>query len=166
MKIKKHGFEGIERPLQQKIHIDIETEAGPLNLCVDPLSLGFYDTLRKNFPEPMPPRIGWLRGKNGKFERDEMGKIIPEVDESDQKYLEDKGLWSRRQNTAILYELLKTDPDIEFTTQPGDTPTLMMDGIYAELLSSGMSEGQQFQIISALNKASGIDQAVEEAKKN
>lgn len=169
MKIKKQGFEVLDRPLEQKINIELETSAGLLSLSVDPLPIGFYDRMSRLFVLPEPPISGFARNKKGKLERDENGQPIKLRDEENEEYLEKKAKVQQRQNTYILYSLLSSDPDIEFNTEilPSD-PDIgeKLEVVYQELADAGMSEGQQFQILTALNKASGLDEYIQDAKKN
>lgn len=166
MKIKQKNFENLDRPFEQRVLVEVQTKAGKLALEFSPLPLGFYEQIEKRVKMPKPPRTGWLRDKKNRFARDDFGNLIAETDDQDPVYLDAKKIADRRQNTAMLYELLRTSPLVEFS-QVDDGTLEFFDRVYEELVAAGMSSGQQLQIIRAANKVSGLDEEeIDSAKKN
>lgn len=166
MKIKKSGWEALERPFECKIDLVLKTSNGDLILEVEPLPLGFLDEIEKRIPTPKPPKKGWLRGKKNRFLKDENGQMIPEVDEEDPKYLEEKEIADKRQNIAIVWKIISSSHEIEFQAEDDDTPEFF-DRIHTELLEAGLNSNQLKDIFQTIREKAGLDEEeLAIAKKN
>jgi hypothetical protein len=167
MKIKRTGYEELEKPLAHKITIDLPTSKGVLTLECDPLPIGFYQEIERKLPAPVPSISGYARDNKGKFIRDEKGAPVPERDETNPKYLEEKERHENRVNTALIHTVLKSCQEIEFSADEKLLAGEFYDAIHAELLAAGMTTGQFLSVVRAINKANDIDDDdMREAKKN
>lgn len=156
------------RPLARLVQIDVETAHGTLRIDAEPLPLGFFEALQKEIPTPKPPRVGFIRNR-GKLERDDHGQPMAEYDEEDKEYLEKKRAAERRESAALLYFVLSQSPDITFETKRESCKDAadFYDKIYQELLSAGMTIGQQLALVKVVHRASGLAQEeIDDAKKN
>lgn len=166
MKIKKTGYENLDRPLEHFISLSLQTANGPLLLEVRPLPLGFLDGVEKLIPMPKPPRTGWVRGRRGRFERDERGQLIAEVDDQDPIYLKQKEITEKRHTTAILHAVLSSSPEIVFSAENDGTPEFY-DKISEELIAAGMNSAHQARVIRVMRESIGLDEdELADAKKN
>lgn len=140
-----------------------------LFLTLQPLPLGFHNTLHEhNITPPQPPtRIA--RDSNHKPIRDHNGQALTLRDESDPDYQSQKARYHQRLAVLMLAEALQADPNLHFETpRPATTDwTQYADQLYHELQQAGWSDGHLLQACNAIARISQlIDEDLQQAGRN
>ena len=165
MKIKVDGITS----LKFKIPVELSLGAGQkLLLNLSPLPFDFHDRISRELPDPRPPKIGFAKDRRGRWIQGADGRAMVEYNETDLVYLKKVSECTERQTTAMIFEALRGEEDIEFENQREDFESAekFYDAIAKEMLEIGMSVGQRAKLFAALNSDNDLNLQIEDAKKN
>lgn len=134
-------------------------DGGSWDLMVQPLRLGFLQTLHERgiVVPTAPTKVA--RDSSGKPLRDAEGFAVLQRDESNLQYLEAVEKYHQRVATLVLWEGLQGDEQVEFETSVPDRVDgwdLFADQLHAELEQSGWTAGDLIWICERIAEMSNL----------
>jgi hypothetical protein len=128
----------------------------PITLTLHALPGDYADEAEREIPSPQPERLGVLRDRKGRFEKDERGRPV-------MQYAEDKPEYLAALQEAQQLQIIKTvadalDPtEVEFSTQKnGQSPKQYYTAVWREMVAFGFSVGDLVELAKAVAEVSNL----------
>ncbi len=148
--------------------IPVELKAGNRSIIVeiDPMPFDFYSKISKELPDPQPPKVGFLKDEQKRWQRDENGHPLIEYNFQDEVYKAKLAENSELQNIALVYEAIKNCSEFSFETKKeGKQPKDFYIEIRKEMEQAGFKM-KHFKVILEAIKQDNNFAIIEEEKKS
>lgn len=133
-------------PTSQRLVTLPRPSGEPLQLTMQPLTLGFHRKLRERGLHPPQPPRRIARDAGGKPLRDDTGMAIMTTDDRDTQYLDDLEAYHQRVAVLAVIESLQADSRVTVSAQPPTASdsvawTKYADDVFAEMEAAGLTAG-------------------------
>jgi hypothetical protein len=157
-------FKGNELAGLAKGTVTLNRASGPIEITITALALGTEGKPRELFPSPVPPTIV-LTTKNGRAIIGPDGRVVKEANYEDYDYLTIASRAANLQMTYLVYQCIKDDEQLEFSTRIEDCKDEkeFYSKLYDEFAAAGFTLGDIRIIQKEILALSNIDaEAIEE----
>jgi hypothetical protein len=128
----------------------------PITLTLHALPSDYADEAEREIPSPRPERLGVLKDRKGRLEKDERGRPVIQYAEDKPEYL--AALQEAQQLQAIKMIADALDPaEVEFGVQKnGQLPKQYYEAVRREMVAFGFSVGDLVELVKAVAEVSNL----------